>query len=306
MEAGISPLVSIIMPTWNRGEFIAETIHSVRAQTYKNWELLIIDDGSEDNTENIVSGIADERIIFHKAGRIAMPGKIKNIGMAKARGEFIAFMDSDDLWAEQKLEKQVGALAKYKDAGFCISGGFNFIKPIEPTEYFHIKTSGEFFGPLFLPFFNSEWTAFAQALLFRKNCLELSGSFRENDNFSDVEFILNLAYHFKGVMLYEPMLYRRVHESGYSSSQWEKGYEQGIIMINEFRDKKMLPEEQAAIALFKLHINFGEKALVQGQGKIAIKQILQAWKQKPYSIVPLKKIAKTVLTMFKPDRRGRD
>src|SRR6059058_3320007 len=99
--------ISIIMPTYNRAAYIGETIRSILTQTYQNWELIIIDDGSEDNTEDLVKRIGDERINFYKAGRIAVNGKIKNMGLEKAKGELIAFIDSDDLWAETKLEKQV-------------------------------------------------------------------------------------------------------------------------------------------------------------------------------------------------------
>jgi glycosyltransferase involved in cell wall biosynthesis len=88
--------ISIIMPTYNRAAYIIETIKSIQDQTYSNWELIIIDDGSEDNTEELIAQIKDERVLFYKAGRIGVIGKTKNIGLAKANGGFIAFMDSDD------------------------------------------------------------------------------------------------------------------------------------------------------------------------------------------------------------------
>src|SRR5204862_1336223 len=116
----VSPKVSIIMPTYNRAAYIGETVESIRNQTYQNWELIIIDDGSDDNTEEIISQTEDERIRFYKAGRIAINGKIKNIGIRKTRGNLIAFIDSDDLWEPSKIEKQVAALEKYPEAGFSL------------------------------------------------------------------------------------------------------------------------------------------------------------------------------------------
>jgi len=104
------PKISIVMPTYNRASVIGETIQSIMNQTYGNWELIIVDDGSDDDTEKVVSRFNDQRIQFYKACRIGVNGKIKNIGLEKAHGELIAFMDSDDLWAETKLEKQVAAL----------------------------------------------------------------------------------------------------------------------------------------------------------------------------------------------------
>jgi len=120
------PKISILMPTYNRASLIGETIESILKQTYENWELIIVDDGSDDNTEEVISQIKDQRIRFCKAGRIAINGKIKNIGLEEADGELVAFIDSDDLWAVTKLEKQVAALQEYPEAGFSLTGGFNF------------------------------------------------------------------------------------------------------------------------------------------------------------------------------------
>lgn len=134
--------VSIIMPTYNRGSFILETIESVRDQTYDNWELIIVDDGSDDNTAEVIAEIKDTRIRFYKAGRIGIGSKIKNLGLEKATGDLIAFIDSDDLWAREKLEKQVTALQQYHNAGFSLTGGYNFRDPGEPLEYFYKKKRG--------------------------------------------------------------------------------------------------------------------------------------------------------------------
>src|SRR3990170_6954988 len=111
-----SSKVSIIMSTYNRAAYIIETIESIRNQTYQNWELIIIDDGSDDNTEEVIEAIKDSRIQFYKAGRLGIASKIKNIGLEKVTGELIAFIDSDDLWAQTKLEKQLILLQQYPEA----------------------------------------------------------------------------------------------------------------------------------------------------------------------------------------------
>ena len=79
------------MPTYNRAAFIGETIESILKQTYQNWELIIVDDGSDDNTEELVLQVKDQRIQFYKAGRVGINGKIKNIGVEKASGELDRF-----------------------------------------------------------------------------------------------------------------------------------------------------------------------------------------------------------------------
>src|SRR4051812_10833764 len=115
------PKVSIVMPTYNRAAFILESIASIQRQTYSHWELIIVDDGSEDETEILVNGLQDSRIHFYKAGRIGVIIRLRCLGMEKVSGELIAFMDSDDLWAPQKLEKQVQAFENFCDAGFSLT-----------------------------------------------------------------------------------------------------------------------------------------------------------------------------------------
>ena len=105
----MNALVSIITPSYNSAKFIAETIQSVQNQTYPNWEMIIVDDGSSDETENVVLSIIqnDNRIQFHKLTQNSGPAVARNTGIEKAKGNYIAFLDSDDLWKPQKLEKQL-------------------------------------------------------------------------------------------------------------------------------------------------------------------------------------------------------
>lgn len=101
-------LVSIIMPSYNTGRFIAETVRSVLAQTYTDWELIIVDDCSTDNTSSVIPDlIGDPRIRFFKNEKNSGAAVSRNKALREARGKYIAFLDSDDLWSPDKLEKQV-------------------------------------------------------------------------------------------------------------------------------------------------------------------------------------------------------
>lgn len=110
------PLVSIIMPSYNSSKFIEASINSVLAQTYINWELLITDDCSKDNSVEIIERFAfkDDRIklfaLHHNVGAAAA----RNISLDNAQGRFIAFLDSDDVWIPQKLEIQIEYMLKNK------------------------------------------------------------------------------------------------------------------------------------------------------------------------------------------------
>ncbi len=100
-------LVSVIIPTYNHAEYLREAIVSVKTQTYKNWELIIINNFSDDNTIEIVESFNDERIKLINFSNKGIIAASRNIGLQKAKGEYIAFLDSDDIWSPNKLEKQL-------------------------------------------------------------------------------------------------------------------------------------------------------------------------------------------------------
>src|SRR5882757_4082321 len=103
-----TPLVSVIMPAYNAEKYIAEAINSVKQQTYTAWELIVIDDGSTDNTAAIIKKYAgtDNRIMYTYQANGGQ-GKARNNGLKKATGEYVAFLDADDLWIPEKLNTQV-------------------------------------------------------------------------------------------------------------------------------------------------------------------------------------------------------
>lgn len=101
-------LVSIIMPSYNTAQYIADSIRSVQAQTYENWELLIVDDCSTDDTDGVVTSfLSDPRIRYLKNEVNSGAAISRNYALREARGRWIAFLDSDDLWAPEKLERQI-------------------------------------------------------------------------------------------------------------------------------------------------------------------------------------------------------
>lgn len=131
-------LVSIIMPSWNTGKFIGESIQSVLNQTYKNWELIIVDDCSTDNTDEIVASFNDERIRYFRNDKNSGAALTRNRALREARGEWIAFLDSDDLWMPKKLEKQIAFM---KEKGYTFSFT-EYEKIDEESKPLHIYVSG--------------------------------------------------------------------------------------------------------------------------------------------------------------------
>lgn len=114
-------LVSVIMPTYNCGKFIGESIESVQKQTYSQWELIIVDDCSTDDTMSIVQKYktTDKRIKYHKLEKNSGPAVARTKAMELASGNYMAFLDSDDLWVPNKLERQVKFMESHQYAFTC-------------------------------------------------------------------------------------------------------------------------------------------------------------------------------------------
>lgn len=113
------PLVSVILPTYNRAGLVGRAIRSVLTQGYRNLELIVVDDGSTDDTERVVREVTDGRVTYLRRAN-GGPAGARNLGLQSARGALVAFQDSDDEWLDGKLEQQVGALASAPAADLCV------------------------------------------------------------------------------------------------------------------------------------------------------------------------------------------
>jgi len=183
------PVVSVIIPTYNRVNTIQRAINSVLKQTYKNFELIIVDDGSTDNTENVILRENDDRIVFLKHDTNKGGSAARNTGISHAKGKYIAFLDSDDEWCPEKLKKQVEALDKLQtdDWGGIYCG------------YYYIKKNGEIKkvealqrGKLKKELLKKELDIGASStLLFSRTAIEDIGLFDESfERHQDWEFLV--------------------------------------------------------------------------------------------------------------------
>lgn len=104
MNADIRPLVSVVIPTYNHAHFLGRALQSVLDQSYTNWEVILVDNHSQDNTDEVVLGFTDPRIKLLRIHNNGVIAASRNMGIRAAKGEWVAFLDSDDLWYPEKLE----------------------------------------------------------------------------------------------------------------------------------------------------------------------------------------------------------
>lgn len=149
-----SPLVTIVMPAYNAAKYICETIESVLRQSFSDYELLVVNDFSKDNTAEIIGNYIkrDSRIkIINLPSNMGAPAGPRNIGIHQAKGKWIAFLDADDIWHPNKLQRQIELLEITK-ARFCSTKMVDFV---ESTD---VKLSDAFSS-------DYEWVSFIQQLI---------------------------------------------------------------------------------------------------------------------------------------------
>lgn len=120
-EAKKNQLVSIVVPVHNAERFVGEAIESVLAQTYPDWELILVDDGSTDNSANVIKKYKSNKVKIASLAKNAGAAKARNRGISEAKGRYLCFLDADDLWTPEKLEKQVKFMQE-KNCAFSFTG----------------------------------------------------------------------------------------------------------------------------------------------------------------------------------------
>jgi glycosyltransferase involved in cell wall biosynthesis len=206
------PLVSVVIPTWNRVSFVEEAVRSVIAQTYRNWELIVVDDGSTDGTVERLNALKDSRIRVLWSPHTGHIGQARNRGVAAGSGELIAFLDSDDVWLPQKLDVQLKALCE-SGVGWCYSRNVHMDaegRPIQLRNYRFLLLSGDIVQEL-LTF---RATVATSTVVVRRSVLDAAGRYSEHPRLlvnQDYEMYMRLALQSPVIALPDTLVKMRRH-----------------------------------------------------------------------------------------------
>jgi teichuronic acid biosynthesis glycosyltransferase TuaG len=244
------PLVSIIMPAYNAEKYLAAAIQSALEQSYRRWELIVVDDGSTDHTAAIARDFAaaDERIEYVFQSNKKLAGA-RNTGIREARGELIAFLDSDDLWTREKLDLQVKKIKETK-ADVVFSSGFLFPEDDASNESKTFATlCGKFSGAEMFPLLFTENRLPILSAVARRKALDSGGKlFNESEEFyygcEDYDLWLRLAK--GGAVFYgmpEKLVRYRVHGNAMSSKKVEL-LEATLALLRRYRSDESLDESE--------------------------------------------------------------
>lgn len=237
------PLVSVVIPTYNRGELLTEAVESVLAQTYGRFELLVADDGSTDGTPAQMAVFRDPRIRHLRLIHSGRPSVARNQALRDAGGELIAFLDDDDLWLPDKLEKQVTLLSRIPQADFVytdirrLSDDGSVSDPVlQPWDKWH----GKIFDRLLLNSF-----LFVSTVIVRRAVLEKTGLFDETlAAIEDFDLWLRVTFVASAAYLDEPLVVIRRHGGGISGRRQLLVHENMLLVLGRARERFPLTLEQ--------------------------------------------------------------
>ena len=227
------PKISIIIPAYNAERTIIETIQSVRQQTFTDFEIIVINDGSTDKTVELLQTIKDPRLKVFSYENGGLP-EARNRGIVRARGEFIAFLDADDLWTPDKLELQLKALQQNPEAGVAYSWtSFMDVDERGLPVSFLPSPQYSFSGNVYKNLLVSDFVHSGSNTLIRRGAIDTVGEFDSScTGCADWDYWLRLSvgWEFVVVPKYQ-ILYRRTH--GSMSSKVEVMKKEALIAIEK-------------------------------------------------------------------------
>lgn len=227
------PKVSVIIPAYNAQSHIAETLASVFGQTYKDYEVIVVDDGSTDGTLQVLRDYADKIRLLTKFN--GGPASARNLAIKYARGELIAFLDSDDLWVKDKLAEQVDFLDQHAEIGLVYSEALMFV---QQGQHKVIKRKlGYTESPTFCKLLTGNFIPNLTVML-RRACIDKVGWLNEAPSviaIEDYEYWLRVAKQFPIAGIARPLAYYRVRAGNLvgDGRDIEQGLRLAITAIQE-------------------------------------------------------------------------
>jgi glycosyltransferase involved in cell wall biosynthesis len=212
-----SPLVSVVIPAYNASKWIAETLESVLRQDFRDFEVIVVDDGSTDDTARVVTGFG-ERVCFIRKNN-GGTGSARNVGIRAARGEYIAFVDADDLWTKEKLRLQVDLL-KRMGLAWVYCDAFVFDDASGERMYRFRNLARQYDGDILERLFLGNFIP-SPTVVIRKSVFENVGFFSQihiSPTAEDWSMWLHIAAHYPVGLVSVPLADYRVHPASKTTS----------------------------------------------------------------------------------------
>jgi glycosyltransferase involved in cell wall biosynthesis len=227
-------LVSVIINCYNSEKYLKKTIESVVSQTYKNWEIIFYDNKSNDNSYQIFKSFNDKRLKYFKSKKFESLGVARKNALKKAKGYYIAYLDSDDLWEKNKLKIQLKYFNK-KEIGFTISNSIFFNKKNKKYLYPNNK---KFNKNVFYDLIKNYFISFDTVIVKRSSLQKLSHGIDERfDIIHDMDLLIRLSKRYKMNYVPLPLSMWRMREDSLSYNSFKKIIKEKKIFIKKINKK---------------------------------------------------------------------
>ena len=274
----MSPNISVNLCCYNSEKYLRETLDSIVNQTYEDWELVIINDGSSDSTESIIQEYINQgySIVYQFQSNAGL-GRARNKAIDLSNGEFIAFIDHDDIWLSDKLEKQVHVFENKPGVDFVYG---SFYKFDDEGKKQLISASGGESGNLFESLLYFYDIGILTVMLRAASLKNLDTLFDARLKFvEDYDFFMRLLYRMQAIYIPEPLAMHRVHANMNTRLHWREFSEEMEYVIDNFKnlDADFVKIYANAINHAKIQLEF-QKAkdyMVQGELKYARRCLAQ-------------------------------
>ena len=212
------PLVSIIMNCHNGEKYLKQSIKSILSQSYSNWELIFWDNNSTDNSKLIVSNFLDNRIKYFKSENYNKLYESRNLAIKKASGEYISFLDTDDMWDKNKIQKQIDFFKKYQDFEVVYT---NYYIYEEAKKKKLIKFKKKLPSGMITKNLLRNYTVGILTLCLKRDIFDVYSFHKNYDIIGDFDFVIRLSEKKKIGYLHNPLAIYRNHESNLSKKKMD-------------------------------------------------------------------------------------
>lgn len=234
-----SPLVSVVIPTYNRAAMLGESLTSVLAQSHRNLEVIVVDDDSSDDTEEVVAAIKDSRLRFvrHDANRGAPAAR--NTGIEHSHGEYIAFLDSDDRWEVSKIERQLQCFAESSLETALVYTGLQKVDSKGRVLAYRQPTHR---GKLYRRLLTENVVGSTSTVMIKKEALQEVGGFDpELPARQDLELWLRIAKSYSIECVPDPLVVYRVHDASISADSDKRIRGSEMVLKKYWKDIRYRP-----------------------------------------------------------------
>ncbi|MBI3006618.1 MAG: glycosyltransferase family 2 protein [Ignavibacteriales bacterium] len=274
--------MSVNIITYNRATFLFRCVQSVLDQTFNDFEIVVIDDGSTDNTRSLVRGFRDKRIQYHYHDHSGNIGALRNLALSHSTGAYLALLDSDDMWEQHKLEKQIACMGSNEVLDFTFTD--LMINAGQNSKRWFTKNRS-YYKERIIPKLFTNWFILPSTVVFRRSVIDRVGVFNtELTSAVEPEYFLRIISQAEHGALFEPLTIRTIHQGQRSLRSGVGSYDVMIMNAGKYYRNGSISFLEYKKILSLLHYRLGCELRKLGQKDGSQRTFAKSIANNPFNI----------------------